>query len=409
MKPAKKENITPLGQELRDAIRQKGPISLSEYMHLCLSHPQHGYYMNSKEKIGQGGDFITAPEISQMFGELLGIWCVAVWQSMGCPKNIQLVELGPGKGTLMKDLLRSISSFPAFVKAIDAVNLVETSKTFQKMQQEMLHAKAVHMDPNDGREMYVLPNGLNICWLDLFWEVPDAPILLIGQEMLDALPIHQFEYTDAGWREVMVDVSDSPTEPLHFKFVLSKEETRACKSFLQAKTLKQQKQDCENFKLKIGDQIEVCPLAITLAEDVAARIGKFGGAALFIDYGENHAPTSSVRAFKAHKEVHLLSAPGFCDITADVDFAAIARAVIKKPGVDVFGAVTQATLLRQLGIETRLLQLIEQPEVTDEQANMLYSSYERLVDDEQMGRKYKAFAITQKNIPEPPGFGALIC
>ncbi|CAM9656122.1 unnamed protein product, partial [Choristocarpus tenellus] len=218
-----------LSRQIEQLIKATGPISVAEYMVYALQHPTHGYYMREEKKIGREGDFVTAPEISQVFGELLGVWCVATWKAMGSPERVHLVEMGPGKGTLMRDFLRAAISFPHFREAI-TVHLVETSTELQAVQVEALGATAketvvdtdkIETEDDSGigpgghiesirtsSPCLSLPGGGDIYWHKKLEQVPDdGPLLLIGQEFLDALPVHQFQFTPHGWRERMVDLN----------------------------------------------------------------------------------------------------------------------------------------------------------------------------------------------------------
>lgn len=352
-------------------------------MDLCLSHPRYGYYKRQKgDKIGKEGDFITSPEISQMFGELMGIWSVASWEKLGLPQGVRLAEIGPGKGTLMKDLLRSAKTFKSFTDAVESVHMVETSLMLREKQAEALGGTKAE----DGR--YTLPAELGskpVSWHNTIAELPEGPLLLIGQELLDALPVHQFEYTEEGWRERMVVTDTDENFKFHFNFKLSDKATPA--------VLHLEKSGFMPDNPQVGMGIEVCPLGLDIFKRVAERIAKFGGAALFIDYGEDETQADTLRGLKAHSMVDVRSEPGLVDLSADVDFSALRMVAEKVPGVRVHGPVPQGHFLSALGIEVRLNALLDSPGIDDKQALDLYDSYRRLVDPEQMGRKYKVIAI----------------
>ena len=177
----------------------RGPITVHEYMSLCINHPELGYYHQNNEKIGQEGDFITSPEISQIFGEMLAIWCISMWEKMGCPPKINLIEMGPGHATLMKDLLRTFKKFPKFKESVQ-VNMIELSEDMKKVQQIALIGQVVpsssSADSNRTPSFATSVDGVKIAWYRLLREVPQGdPILFLGQEILDTFPVHQFQYT----------------------------------------------------------------------------------------------------------------------------------------------------------------------------------------------------------------------
>src|SRR5208282_5883382 len=275
--------MTKLLDEIRAMIAERGSITVEQYMQLALTHPDLGYYMN-RDPFGATGDFTTAPEVSQMFGELIGLWTAEVWSSMGSPDPVRLVELGPGRGTLMSDALRAARIVPAFRNALD-VRLIETSPTLASMQHELL-----------------IDCGVAVSWAQSLKDVPDGPAIVIGNEFLDALPVRQFVRVSGQWRErtvrlngdgkLVFDVADKP-EP-----------------YIRANAAN-------------GEVLEVNPSGHRLMFELGARLVKQGGAALLIDYG--HAITSygdTLQALRAHRYVDPLAAPGDCDLTAHVDFAA---------------------------------------------------------------------------------------
>jgi NADH dehydrogenase [ubiquinone] 1 alpha subcomplex assembly factor 7 len=442
-------------------------------MDVCLSHPEHGYYMNKETaKIGKAGDFVTAPEISQMFGELLGVWGVATWEKLGTPRAFRLAEIGPGKGTLMQDVLRVARTFAPFHKGLAGVHMVETSKALRKVQAEALGAIQAGEKKEEGKKAdsdkatlkgdvgekvewerggrqltrkpsWRLPCERGIDWHEDIRQVPvGSPLIIFAQELLDALPVHQFEYTAEGWRERLVDVEEDPLAPHHFKFTLAKGPTppvvhleslmpeklqalldgaaaapparaqggagedKDDKNEGEKKKEEEEKEaiDDDPEKRKLGTSLEVCPLALQIVQQVAERVARTGGAALFVDYGEDHAQGDSLRGLKRHALVHALSEPGEVDLSTDVDFAAIKEAVAGVEGVRAFGPMPQGEFLSAMGIETRLQALLDGKEgggLTDKQALLLYDSYRRLVDPEQMGRKYKVLALVSSKHQGP--------
>ncbi|EME68399.1 hypothetical protein H261_18607 [Paramagnetospirillum caucaseum] len=358
-----------LAHLLADRIRATGPIPVSEFMAEALGHPEHGYYMG-RDPFGMNGDFTTSPEISQIFGELLGLWCALVWQSMGSPGRVVLAEIGPGRGTLMADLLRAASALPPFAQALD-VHLIETSPSLRNRQAQALDGKPV-------------------TWHQRFDELPDGPLLLLANELFDALPIRQLEKEGGAWRERVVDldgngdlvfaagpvVADPPLAPA----VLSAPD---------------------------GALAEFCPLGRELARSIARRLVNQGGAALIIDYGYGKsAAGDSLQALKAHKhhpEAHkhhpVLSRPGHADITAHVDFQALAEAASGLAAVH--GPVPQGRFLARLGLEERARMLMGN--ATPEQAAHLASGARRLIDPAEMGTLFKVMALASPLLPVPPG------
>lgn len=354
-----------------------GPLTVAEYMHEVLTHPTEGYYTTKSHVFGSKGDFITSPDISQMFGEMVGIWCVAMYEQLGCPDELRIVELGPGKGTLMADLLRGTQPFASFCQAI-SVCLVEVSPTLREVQAKTLS------------EFSSVSS-----WYTSLEEVPvgNTPTLYIGHEFLDAMPIHQFVKRDGSWHEAVVDVADDG-----FRMVLSPYDTFASKTVLPARL-----RDLGEDRAAQLDAIEVSPACMGLAMDLARRIHQHRGAALLIDYGQDGPYESSLVAIKDHEFVDVLTDPGKVDLSAYVDFEAMRHAVLKAhPTADVrmHGPINQSVFLKALGIDSRLHMLIECCE-DEKQKESLLSGYKRLVGEtadavggpEGMGSRYKAIAI----------------
>ncbi|MEM7522995.1 MAG: SAM-dependent methyltransferase, partial [Pseudomonadota bacterium] len=278
------EGATPLESILRLRIEQSGPMPLSEYMAICLGHPEHGYYRR-QDPLGKAGDFTTAPEISQMFGELLGLSLAQAWVDQGSPAPFRLVELGPGRGALMADALRAAAAAPGFRDAAD-VWLVETSPA--------LRAEQAARVPGPPR------------WADRLSDVPAGPTFLIANEFFDALPIQQFIRKDGAWFERMVGLADD----------------RLAYGLRRA-------------PLPLGDAPdgavrELRPLLSNIGAEIGARIAARGGAAIIVDYGYA-APDplggDTFQAVRGHAYADPLVAPGAADLTAHVDFAALAAAV----------------------------------------------------------------------------------
>lgn len=430
--PSNKEEMSELAKDLHAYISVKGPISIHDYMLQCSNHFVHGYYQTSASKIGSGGDFITAPEMSQLFGEMIGMWCISHWMSLGKPKTIDLIEMGPGKGTLMNDILNVAKKFPDFHNAI-RVNFVELSDTMRNKQKKALgciptydhndqslntDANAKKDDVKTGIKKMISANGVPVTWyysLAQVPETPNTPSLCIAQEFLDAFPIHQFEYRNGNWKERLVDKcnSNDKDKPYHFKNVLSPGSTPATKALLQGANISMNdnfndsshdsdgnsnsssSSDNDNKQAnrhQDGECLEVSPLALATCEAVAMKLCRTGGAGLFIDYGENYTQSDTLRGFKSHKQVNSLSEPGIVDITADVDFAACARAAVKR-GAIALGAIPQGEFLVRMGIVERVQSLINSKNMTDENAIKILSSLRQLIDNRDMGKRFKVLAL----------------
>ena len=413
-----KESANELAKDLMSIIELKGPISLHEYLGQCSNHILYGYYQSEKEKIGRRGDFTTAPEVSQLFGESLGTWCISHWMALGEPERINIVELGPGKGTLMKDILAVASKFPKFEKAIN-VSLVELSESMRDIQRKTLDCPEVVIPTSvdtttdagnpkafDAHEVIardkevmdaamkerrtsVTSRGVPISWYyslnqlsDQGSDINEPPRLIIAQEFLDVFPVHQFVYSKGGWLEKLVDVDNSEDNPYLFRLVLSQSPTPASMSLLGR----------AGGVFKEGDGIEVSPMALATCEEIAAMVCRFGGAALIVDYGSNSTNSDSLRGFQGHKLTNVLSMPGYVDTTVDVDFDACARVAARR-GAKVIGAITQAEFLIKMGVVERSEQLVSLESTTEEQQYSLLSSLKFLVDEHEMGERFKVMTI----------------
>jgi len=362
--------VTPLGQLLAQRIRHTGPITVAQYMAEALGHPHHGYY-TTRDPFGRAGDFTTAPEISQMFGELVGLWCVAVWQSMGSPPRLCLAELGPGRGTLMADALRAARLRPAF-RAAAAVHLVETSPVLRARQAETLRAAEPGFEP---------------VWHESVSTLPEGPLLLIANELFDALPVHQFQRTAEGWRERVVTLDESADQ---LAFALAPPGPA-----LALLTPAQR-------AAPPGTVVEVSPACVALASEIARRVAAEGGAALVVDYGPaESAAGDSLQAVQGHRHIDPLAAPGEADLTAHVDFAALAQAA-RECGAAVHGPVPQGRFLASLGLEARAATLLRRADAA--QAASIRAAVARLLAAGEMGTLFKALAIAAPSLPLPPGF-----
>ena len=356
--------MSALLDELKETIALEGPITVERYMALCLSHPVHGYY-RTRDPLGAAGDFTTSPEISQMFGELLGLWAIEVWATMGAPASLRLAELGPGRGTLMADLLRAAQIRPAFADALD-LHLVETSPVLRARQEEQLGNVPAP-----------------VAWHQRFEEIPRGPAIVIANEFFDALPIRQFERAERGWRERLVDLA--PDGSLAFGLA------DRCEAQM-------------NTASGIGDVLEWPAAAIEATREIVKRLVEGGGAALIIDYGyEGPAFGDTLQAVSQHRFVDPLESPGEADLTAHVDFRRLAM-LAREHGAAVLGPVTQGAFLRSLGIEARAGRLKQVASAA--QATEIDAALERLIGTgpEGMGGLFKVMALADPTLTALPGF-----
>ena len=353
---------------LRRRVATEGPLALSEVMADALTHPRFGYYA-TRDPFGAGGDFITAPEVSQMFGELIGLWAAVVWQQMGAPGRVHLVELGPGRGTLMADALRATRPVPGFHEALD-IHLVEASRTLREVQ---------------GRSL----SGYTPRWHDDVSGLPDGPAIIIANEFFDALPIAQLVRTAAGWHERRLAFDHQTEAPL---WTLTPGISPLA-ALLHPSVL---------MSARPGEIAEVSPASLSVADALARRLVRDGGAALVIDYGHGvSAAGDTLQAVKAHTPVDVLSTLGEADLTAHVDFGALGRAVVQV-GAAAHGPVTQGAFLSALGIAQRAHALMSQ--ATPEQARDIEAATVRLIDPGEMGTLFKVAAWTEAAAAPPPGF-----
>ncbi|CAI9752680.1 unnamed protein product [Fraxinus pennsylvanica] len=395
-----------LVKHLKNIIKFRGgPITVAEYMEEVLTNPKAGYYIN-RDVFGADGDFITSPEVSQMFGEMIGVWAMCLWEQMGKPNKVNLVELGPGRGTLLADLLRGATKFKNFTDSLH-IHMVECSPTLQKLQYQNL--KCMTENSSDGNEEKRIKStiaGAPVSWHASLEQVPTGlPTIIVAHEFFDALPLHQFQKASRGWCEKMVDV----TENSSFRFVLSPQPTPA--TLYLMKRCKW----ADSEEIAKLDHIEVCPKAMDLTQEISKRIGIDGGGALIIDYGLNGIVSNSLQAIRKHKFVDILDNPGSADLSAYVDFAAIKHSAEEVSGVSVHGPMTQSQFLGSLGINFRVEALLEN--CTEEQAESLRTGYWRLVGEGEapfwegpdnqtpigMGTRYLAMAIVnqKQGVPVP--------
>lgn len=353
---------SPLAAILAETIRRDGPIPVSEFMAQALGHPEHGYY-TGREPFGAAGDFTTAPEISQMFGELIGLWAAVTWQTLGSPGRVVLAELGPGRGTLMADLLRAAAMVPPFLAAAE-IWLVETSPRLRDIQRQTL-------------------KNHHIRWVDSFADLPDGPLIVVANELFDALPIRQFEKSGGVWRERMVGLENG-----RLVFVPGPEAVPELPP--------------EILAAADGAIAETCPQGRALAATIGRRLNRQPGAALIVDYGHSRSAVGeTLQAVKRHAFHPELEAPGTADVTAHVDFESLAAAAVP---ARAWGPVPQGHFLTALGIQTRagLLSQAGGPKVAEDIAGQM----RRLIDPGEMGTLFKVLALASPMLPAPLGFAS---
>jgi len=359
---------SPLENEIRRLIGITGPMPVAEYMRLCLTHPQYGYYIN-RDPLGAGGDFITSPEISQMFGELIGLWMASVWQQLGAPDNVRIIELGPGRGTLMLDALRAAKVVKGFRAAI-VVHLVEVSAALQHIQQRRLEQLDVPM-----------------LWHTALEDVPGGPSIVIANEFIDALPVHQAVKQAGGWHERVIDIAadgnfyfGTARDPLPF------------------------------FATSMPRGLRDAPEGSIYewrADAIALELGRrmrSDGAALIIDYGHAHFGLGdTLQAVAGHSFTDPLRAPGKADLTAHVDFEALAQAA-ESIGARIHGPIRQRDLFLRLGIEQRAAAL--KAAAPRDKSAEIEIALSRLIADgaRGMGELFKAMAIAAPELGPLPGF-----
>jgi len=360
---------SPLEVEIRKRIKSAGPMPVRQFMTMCLTHPDHGYYV-TRDPLGAGGDFVTSPEISQVFGELLGLWAASAWHAMGQPENVRLVELGPGRGTMLIDAMRAAQVVPAFRSAI-VLHLVEVNPKLRERQQQMLGTIDVPA-----------------MWHESFDDVPDGPAIILANEFFDALPVNQAIKQFNGWYErvVEIDANDNlvfgianEVIPLFDQLVPKAVRDAPVGAIYEWRT--------DNVALGIG-----------------TRVTREPGAALIIDYGHlKSGPGDTLQAVGGHAFVSPLLNPGEVDLTAHVDFEAIASAA-DSMGARIHGPVDQSRLLRNLGIDKRAAAL--KAYASPEKAAEVDGACQRLLGENRtgMGKLFKAIAITHPDMKTVPGF-----
>ena len=340
-------------------IAAEGPMRLDDYMSTCLLHPTLGYY-TSQTPFGQLGDFVTAPEISQMFGELIGLALAQAWLDQGAPKQFTLAELGPGRGTLMADLLRAANQVPGFVDAAQ-IALIEASPALQQVQRQAL---ANH----------------DVRWLDTLADLPEQPVFLIANEFYDALPIRQFQRAGLNWRERNIGANGD-------NLTMGLGPAQSCPAL--------------SFRLddtKDGDLVETCTTAGAVTGHIANRISVHGGTALIVDYGDWRSLGDTLQAVQDHKAVDPLAHPGLADLTAHVDFEALAVAATDC----AYSRVTaQGVFLERLGITQRAKQLATS--LSGSALENHIAAHRRLTHPAEMGNLFKVMALFPMGGTPPPG------
>lgn len=346
-------------------------------MREVLTNPVTGYYVKNN-MLGPDGDFITSPEISQIFGELLGIWIISEWMGAGGPKQLQLVELGPGKGSLAADVLRVFSQLQSVLSGASmSLHLVEVSPALSRIQAQNLTGTRNQEADSEDEPVYrrgETSTGLPVSWYRRLDDVPAGFSIFLAHEFFDALPIHKFQRTEKGWREVMVDID--PEKPDQLRFVVAPSSTLASSTLVQADERRH--------------HVEVCAEGGVIVQQLARRITEDGGAALIADYGHDGTKMDTFRGFKGHQLHDVLASPGSADLTADVDFSYLRR--VAGGGVACLGPVSQRTFLKNMGIDTRLQVLLRNCSDLSTRKQLI-SSYDMLTNPAKMGERFHFFSL----------------
>ncbi|KAM4803774.1 protein arginine methyltransferase NDUFAF7, mitochondrial isoform X1 [Urocitellus parryii] len=374
--PAENNRVTPMLRHLMYKIKSTGPITVAEYMKEVLTNPAKGYYVHH-DMLGEKGDFITSPEISQIFGELIGIWFISEWIATGKSAAFQLVELGPGRGTLTGDILRVFSQLGSVLKNCDiSIHLVEVSQKLSEIQALTLTEEKIPLERNAESLVYmkgVSKSGIPISWYRNLQDVPKGYSFYLAHEFFDVLPVHKFQKTPQGWREVFIDIDPQVSDKL--RFVLAPCATPA-EAFIQHDETR--------------DHVEVCPDAGVIIQELSQRIALTGGAALIADYGHDGTKTDTFRGFCGHRLHDVLTEPGTADLTADVDFHYLRRMAEEK--VASLGPIEQQTFLKNMGIDVRLKVLLDKSDDPSMRQQLL-QGYDMLMNPKKMGERFNFFAL----------------
>ncbi|KAI3364610.1 hypothetical protein L3Q82_011390 [Scortum barcoo] len=337
--------------------------------------------------LGPDGDFITSPEISQIFGELIGVWIISEWMGAGQPKQLQVVELGPGKGSLACDVLRVFSQLQSVVGGASvSLHLVEVSPALSSLQAQNLTGNQNREADTEDEPVYrrgETAAGLPVSWYRRLDDVPAGFSIFLAHEFFDALPIHKFQRTQTGWREVMVDIDPEKTEQL--RFVVAPSPTLSSSTLVQAGERR--------------SHVEVCAEGGVIVQQLARRIAEDGGAALIADYGHDGTKTDTFRGFKGHQLHDVLSSPGSADLTADVDFSYLRR--MAGGGVACLGPVTQRTFLKNMGIDSRMQVLLRNCGDASTRKQLI-GSYDMLTNPAKMGERFHFFSLLQHSRLDRP-------
>ncbi|MGC2630248.1 MAG: SAM-dependent methyltransferase [Rhodomicrobium sp.] len=387
---AKNAGTTPLARKLAARMSAEGAVTLQDYMETCLYDPEYGYY-KQRDPLGREGDFITAPEISQVFGELIGLWAGETWRIAG-EQEVRLIELGPGRGTLMADALRALRVLPGFLESA-SVHLIETSAPLRAAQEKAL-------------------SGVRcpVSWHERIEQVPPGAAIVIANEFFDCLPVRQFAFDDAAglWRERTIGFADGS-----FRFELG---SKGMEVPPHSVSLPRWREDAVSPSppveragvrgsltgIEDGDIVEVRPGAAGILQTFAARTAVAPLAALIVDYGYSQPSYGdTVQAVSRHRFAGLFEAPGEADLTAHVDFGALVQ-IAKELNLDALGPMPMGEWLLRLGLEARVRQLMSR--ATAEEATEIRSRVSRLVDPAQMGVLFKALVITGGGLTRLPPF-----
>jgi NADH dehydrogenase [ubiquinone] 1 alpha subcomplex assembly factor 7 len=346
--------MNPLEQIIREIIATQGAISLATYMELALQHPTYGYY-RVREPLGRSGDFITAPEVSQMFGEMVGIWCVETWRSLGKPHPFALVELGPGRGTMMQDILRATAHVSGF-HAAKKLYLLDSDEALRNQQNEKLGDNAPH-------------------YIDVIAQLPPIPTIILANEFFDALPVRQFQKTFRGWTERMVTLEEDSL-------------------VLAPRPLESGEEDLIPAMMRDAVPETIVETSLkgqNIVRELAQHVQAQTGAILIVDYGYA-APSgaATLQAVSSHAYTDIFERPGEIDLTAHVDFSALIDAA-SEARASVSSVIGQGEFLKNMGIEIRADQLKKR--ATFPQAATINADLHRLIDDEQMGALFKVVEI----------------